>query len=133
MPAGRPAKYNTPEEMQDAIDWYFFECYYDSCGFPRNYPKPVTITGLALYLGFESRQSLTDYSRKDEFSCTIKRAKMRVEQYLEERLFGNNVTGIIFNLKNNFGWKDKQDHTVSGNPDKPMKWQIEIVKSDSNK
>jgi hypothetical protein len=24
-------------------------------------------------------------------------------------LYGNTVTGVIFNLKNNFGWKDKNE------------------------
>ena len=32
-----------------------------------------------------------------------------IEAHLEKKLFGNNVTGLIFNLKNNFDWKDKTE------------------------
>jgi hypothetical protein len=111
MSAGRPPIFKTPDELQEAIDWYFFDAHYDSCGFPRTFLKyHPTVAGLALALGFSCRQSITDYSEKDEFSSTIKKAKLRIEQYLEEALHGNSVTGIIFNLKNNFGWKDKTEH-----------------------
>lgn len=113
MPGGRPPKYKTPEELADAIDWYFFEKCFDSCGNERLIHKPVTVSGLAYYLGFADRQSITDYQNKDEFTFTIKRAKIRIENYLEEKLSGNNVTGTIFNLKNNFGWKDKTEQEVS--------------------
>jgi len=114
MVAGRPRKYNSRKELQDEIDWYFYEAYYDSCGNVRPISKHISVTGLALYLGFADRQSITDYSKDDKFSFTIKRAKLRIENYLEEKLEGNNVAGIIFNLKNNYGWKDKQDleHTT---------------------
>lgn len=99
---GRPPKYKTKEEMQLAIDNYFNEC-------KREY-KPITFTGLAYALGL-SRQGLLEYKAKDEFSDTIKRAKDFVETTLEERLIGTSgvATGIIFNLKNNYGWKDKQE------------------------
>ncbi len=65
---------------------------------------------------FSTRDLLIDYTDKDEFSDTIKKAKARVEAFNEQRLFGNNVTGVIFNLKNNFGWKDKTevDQNMSG-------------------
>ena len=35
---------------------------------------------------------------------------------LEERLIGTSgiATGIIFNLKNNYGWKDKQENINVG-------------------
>ena len=32
----------------------------------------------------------------------------------EEKLYGSAVTGVIFNLKNNFGWKDAQDLNLAG-------------------
>ena len=72
--------------------------------------KPPTITGLALALGFASRQSLLDYEGKKEFLDTITRAKAKVEQYTEERLFDTaGANGAKFSLANNFsGWKEKQ-------------------------
>ncbi len=65
-------------------------------------------------MGFSSRQSLINYEGySEEFFDAIKRAKLRVEVYCEERLVENNPSGAIFALKN-FGWSDKQefDHKI---------------------
>lgn len=104
---GRPPKYNTPEEMQAVIDGYF-----------DTHDKP-TVTGLCLALDLPDRQSLLYYQHeKPEFLDTIKRAKMRIAEYIEEGLYRpTQVTGLIFNLKNNFGWKDAYDHNVTEKPD----------------
>lgn len=103
---GRPPKYKTKEEMQEKINKYFEQC--DECN------EPYTVTGLGMALDM-SRQDLINYSNKDEFFDTIKKAKLRVENYLEKRLINDSsTTGIIFNLKNNYGWKDKQEIEHSG-------------------
>ena len=73
-----------------------------------------TITGLCLYLGFESRQSFYDYEQRSEkFSYVIKKARMRIESHYEEGLQLGNTVGSIFALKN-MGWRDRieQDITV---------------------
>ncbi len=99
---GRPAKYNNKEELQNKIDNYFKQC--------DNENEPYTVTGLGLALDM-SRQDLINYSNKEEFFDTIKKAKQKVENYLEKRLIkDSSATGIIFNLKNNYGWKDKQEN-----------------------
>lgn len=67
--------------------------------------KVPTISGLCLYCGFESRQSFYAYEGKSEFSYTIKRARLRIEQEYEEQLQTSAPTGAIFALKN-FDWKD---------------------------
>lgn len=101
MAGGRPRKYNTAEELQEAIDAYFEET------------KDVTITGLALFLGFESRQSLYDYAEQEQFSYIIKRAKFKVEHAYELRLINSSSpTGAIFALKN-MGWKDKTEREIT--------------------
>ncbi len=96
---GRPATYETPEDLlRESIS------YFDYC--EKNSEK-VTITGLALYLGFSSRSSLDDYTkRSEEFSFIIKRCKLAVENSYE--LSGNTID--IFALKN-MGWKDTQNFT----------------------
>ena len=104
MRMGRPAMYNSSQELQEAIDSYFETC--DN--------KP-TITGLAYHLGFESRQSFYAYEGKEAFSYTIKSARLRVEANYEKMLHKQSCAGAIFALKN-FGWMDSQsiDHTTKG-------------------
>lgn len=79
-------------------------------------PSPLTITGLALYLGFESRQSFYDYEKKEEYSYIIKRARLAIESCYEEGLHYKTPTGSIFALKN-MGWFDRQEFSgVDGKP-----------------
>ena len=120
---GRPLMYKTKEELQEKIDEYFEMCkgriltdddgiaYRDKNGIPVIVDaRPPTITGLALALGFASRQALLNYQDRDEFNYTITRAKAKVEQYAEERLFDKDgANGAKFSLANNFvGWREKQ-------------------------
>ena len=119
---GRPPKYKTKEEIEGKIDRYFEECkgeilrdddgkvIYNRWGNPVIVNEhPPTITGLALALGFTSRQALLNYQAKAEFVDTITRAKTRVEAYTEERLFDRDGSnGAQFSLRNNFrGWNDR--------------------------
>lgn len=117
-PGGRPLKYKTPEELQTAIDAYFDYCnkrmlkHWDKkAGKEVDFfhPEPYTMSGLAYHLGM-SRRALINYKRKDEFLPTIKQARRKVEMDVERRLMeGQAVAGAIFNLKNNFGWKDRSE------------------------
>ena len=110
--AGRPKKYNKVELMQQKIDKYFKNCD------EKN--EPYTITGLALALDLD-RKSINNYSKDSEFFPTIKKAKLRVENYLEKHLItDNSTTGIIFNLKNNYEWTDKKELQHSGNINNPF-------------
>jgi hypothetical protein len=98
---GRPLKFQSVEELQQKIDAYFKKMDEEK--------RPYIITGLALALD-TTRRTLLDYEEKSEFSHTIKKAKLRCENFSEESLFtSRNVTGAIFNLKNNYGWVDKQE------------------------
>ncbi len=116
---GRPRKYTKAEEMQYKIDKYFESCFKPEINekgkvqrdvygnIKMKQVKPFTVTGLALALDMD-RRTLLNYSEKEEFFPTIKKAKLKIENYLEERLIEDtSTTGIIFNLKNNYGWKDK--------------------------
>lgn len=111
---GRPPKNETPEIMQEKVDEYFKKM--DKEG------KPYTITGLALALDFSSLDSLLNFDRKGkekkEFNRVIKKAKLRVQNQIENRLYTQRqVAGSIFSLKANYKWKD---HVVvtgeDGNP-----------------
>lgn len=118
MSAGRPAYFETPDDLEKQIEEYFNSCTIkvDDNGGIISYGETVSITGLAFYLGFESRQSFYDYEQKPEFSYTIKRARLRVEMFYEKALTSAKPTGAIFALKN-FGWKDKQEIKHEGIPD----------------
>jgi hypothetical protein len=103
--AGRPRIYDSVEELETQCLTYFTQCEADK--------KRPTVTGLALFLGFASKQSLYDYEKNETFSYPIKRSLTMIENALEERLENNSVTGIIFALKN-MGWKDKVETEHSG-------------------
>lgn len=115
--SGRPLKYDSVEKMQEDIEKYFAEC--DEKG------KPYTVSGLAYALG-TTRRTLLDYQEKDEYSHTIKKAKTKIELFNEEMLYSKDVstTGVIFNLKNNYGWKDKQEIEAEVNSDMTIRIEL---------
>lgn len=101
MPAGRPLKFETEQLLKEAIDHYFADTPKDEW----------TITGLALALD-TSRKVLCEYEDKDEFSNTIKKAKLIVENGYEIDLKKSGRSGTIFALKN-FDWKDKNETDIT--------------------
>lgn len=138
--SGRPPMYKTKEEIQKKIDAYFIECdgkpFLDEDGKPildkNGKPimlgaRPYTITGLALALGFTSRQALLNYQAKEEFLDTITRAKAKVERYAEERLYDKDGSnGAKFSLANNFdGWREKQQ--IEAKVDSDVSITIELT------
>jgi len=141
-PGGRPPTFANPEDMQKLIDQYFKDCegemWLDDNGEPivtkygplyKKQPKPPTVTGLALALGFTSRQALLNYQAKPAFVDTVTRAKARIEEYVETRLFDKDgVNGAKFSLINNFkGWRDKQEVDLANTGDKPFDITIRVV------
>lgn len=114
---GRPLKFKSVEELQDKIDKYFTMC--------DDKDKPYTISGLAVALD-TSRQTLINYEDKEQYFDTIKRAKQKIEAYAEELLCkGGNAAGVIFSLKNNYKWVDKQEIQADVNQDVTITIDIE--------
>lgn len=119
MSAGRPLIIESPQEAEELAQAYFAKCAEEE--------RPITITGLALALGLNSRQALINYENRPEFNDTIKRLKTHVEMGYEERLSGCAATGSIFALKN-FGWTDKQELEHTGKDGGPIQVsRIELV------
>jgi hypothetical protein len=107
MSAGQPMKYQTLELLQEAIDNYFeVDAFMPTKEGDKEYLP--TMAGLALSLDVD-RKTIVNYGRNQEYFHAIKKARAKIECFVETRLYGNNVTGCIFNLKNNFDWKDKQE------------------------
>jgi hypothetical protein len=112
---GKPLAFPTVESLQEAVNAYF-AVDGDAWDMEGEHPRFLpTMSGLALALNVD-RKTVLNYSNKDEYFPTIRKARAIIENNLEKNLYGNNVTGLIFNLKNNFGWNDKQelDHTSNG-------------------
>jgi len=75
--------------------------------------EPYTTTGLCIALDID-RETLLNYGKDDKFFGTVKRAKLVIHNYAEKELFRQkNVVGVIFNLKNNHGWQDKQERDIT--------------------
>lgn len=121
---GRPVKYKDLATLDLAIEEYFDHCdnriqqVYSkkSDGVIEIInPEPYTIAGLAYSMGID-RDTLLRYSKQDVFYATIKSARNKVQLDVERRLMEGQATGAIFNLKNNFGYVDKQeiDQNISG-------------------
>lgn len=127
LKVGRPARFSSAEDMQVQIDAYFTAC---DEGKPK---RPYTVPGLALALGFSSRSSLFDYatrnSGREEFAVTIKKAKLRIETQRVEALVSckGNAGGMIFDLKNNFGWRDQQNVELTGAQGGPVQIAAGLV------
>lgn len=122
---GRPLKFESIEALQEKIDEYFSMCdnrtrevFYKGVKFNVSDPRPYTVTGLALHLN-TNRETILDYENmnhesidedlQQQFSDTIKKAKLKIHNYAEESLWTPKITGgVIFNLVNNWNWINKQ-------------------------
>lgn len=118
-------KYKTEKDLQEGIDKYFQEC--------NERELPYTMSGLAESLDID-RRTLTNYSNNDLFFPLIKKAKQKVERQLEENaLMGkSNSTFTIFNLKNNYGWRD-QVEVKNDNELSKLDELLGAIKNDSTK
>lgn len=122
-PGGRPLKFADAKILQKKIDEYFDECKNESeitivDGKEIKIPNPQipTIAGLAYHLGTD-RHTIYNYSNKDEFFHTIKKARDLIISRIEKKLVNvnGNIGGTIF-LAKNYGYQDKIDHEFT----KPM-------------
>jgi len=136
----RPRKFDSPEDLQEAVDNYFASCFEtkyveekDPEG--RKYivekqiqTEPFTITGLALALNM-SRENLLYYKPEidPDFFSIIKMAKLRCQNYCERQAIhpnSRNVAGPIFNLKANYGWIETSRQEVTGLNGQPLSASI---------
>ena len=133
MGAGRPKKY-TKKGLEKAVGGYFSSicrkvlaldgdggAVYNDVGesiWVTEYIRPPTVGGLCLFLGIDRStwQNYADPKLYPEFREITAYARMRLEAYLEEQLLTRekNVQGLIFNLQNNYGWREKREVELGG-------------------
>ena len=124
----KPHKYKSAEELQDAIEHYFMSISYtttlhgeddeltNDLGEPirvRKFAVPPTTCGMCVQLGID-RSTWSNYCDPvlhPEFQEVTHMARAVLEGYLEEELTKRttNVSGLKFNLQNNFGWREKKE------------------------
>lgn len=126
---GIAVMYPTPDSLHAKVEEYFDWCYekkYDAKS-GRQVVKvinPPTMAGLARYLGFANRSQLVNYKNNSNqlYEDIINEAKLRIEEYLETKLVNGrgNPAGVIFALKNNARWEEKNTTQLTGTSDTPM-------------
>lgn len=119
---GRPRLVQSVKELEERAEAYFKDC--------NDKNEPYGMAGLAYALGFTDRKSLSDYSSYGEkFAETLSVIRLRVEADKEKRLCSRDhfTPGVIFDLKNNFGWKDSQDLNIGGQEGRPLDIRVVFV------
>jgi len=95
-------RFNNRASLNRLIDEYFEHAKDDT----DKTAEPITVTGLALYLGFSSKDQFDEYEQTGYHRVLIQRARFRVMAYYESRLHYPAPTGAMFALKS-LGWTDK--------------------------
>ncbi|NOW97238.1 terminase small subunit [Mucilaginibacter sp. SG564] len=85
-------------------------------------PETATIAGMALFLGFSSKQEFEAYEVSGKHADVLKRGRLRLEAAYESRLY-QTPTGVIFALKT-LGWNDKPEIQKPSKTGKTL--QVEI-------
>lgn len=89
----------------------------DGTGTPlteRIFLREPSVSGLCRFLGI-SKQTWSSYKADPDLSLVCENFLLELEDHLVDKLDGNKVKtvqGVVFNLKNNFGWRDKLDVTA---------------------
>lgn len=87
---------------------------HDGTGRPlteRVFLREPSVSGLCLALGI-SKQTWSSYKADEALGRACEAFLLRLEDHLVDKLDGNKVKtvqGVVFNLKNNFAWRDKVD------------------------
>jgi hypothetical protein len=139
---GRPLKFETPKELEQAIfgpDGYFEHCDQTllrvgttSKGEAMEVKVPATYGGLSEWLGVDVK-TIRNYSSRDGFLPVLTRARNAIEARVEEGLLVvNNPRGHEFWLRNRGqDWHDTKEIINSGNqPNDPNIIVIDVSKFD---
>ncbi|MGH1482014.1 MAG: terminase small subunit [Geminicoccales bacterium] len=88
---GGPPKFSSVDDLEVAVEKHFAST--------EQSQKPPTIAGLMRELDFADYSIFHDYKAKPRFSQALKKARLRILEAHEGRLFSPSCTGSIFYLK----------------------------------
>lgn len=74
--------------------------------------EPATLAGLAIFLGFQSKQAFETYEENGRFANILKQGRLRIEAAYEKKLHLQSSAGAIFALKS-MGWNEKAESKVA--------------------
>lgn len=118
---GNPRRWRSAKSLQKAVDDYFADC--------EERGKVPSVAGLALALGFMSRQALYRYTDRenennsDDYVTIITKAKLRIEEENIQLAYNRDASaGARFVLQNGFNYSEKQDIGINSN-----KIRVELV------
>ena len=81
---GRP-RIESPAEMERLVEEYVTKCHEEE--------EPLTLTGMILHLGLSSRQSLDQYGERPEFTDSVEKAKLLIENQYQRKLDRDKTCG----------------------------------------
>lgn len=118
---GNPRRWRSAKALQKAVDDYFADC--------EERGRVPSVAGLALALGFMSRQALYRYTDRenennsDDYVTIITKAKLRIEEENIQLAYNRDASaGARFVLQNGFNYSEKQDIGINSN-----KIRVELV------
>lgn len=110
---GNPRRWRSAKALQAAVDAYFEEC--------TEKGRVPSVAGLALALGFMSRQALYRYTDRenennsDDYVTIITRAKLKIEEENIQLSYNRDASaGARFILQNGFNYSEKKE--ISAKP-----------------
>lgn len=111
---GNPRRWRSAKALQAAVDAYFEEC--------SEKGHVPSVAGLALALGFMSRQALARYTDRmheennDDYVVIVTSAKTRIEEANIQLAYNKEASaGARFMLQNGFNYSEKQEIGLNGN------------------
>ena len=111
---GNPRRWRSAKALQAAVDAYFEEC--------SEKGRVPSVAGLALALGFMSRQALARYTDRmheendDDYVVIVTSAKTRIEEANIQLAYNKEASaGARFMLQNGFNYSEKQEIGLNSN------------------
>lgn len=111
---GNPRRWRSAKALQAAVDQYFEEC--------SEKGRVPSVAGLALALGYMSRQALARYTDRmheennDDYVVIITSAKTRIEEANIQLAYNKEASaGARFMLQNGFNYSEKQEIGLNSN------------------